>query len=66
MIRAGIGCLCGVLLGNLFFFKKQETALPHPAKQSPDDYFLYSIRMAFRTHSIATPESANTASHMEA
>lgn len=29
-------------------------------------YFLYSIRMELRTHSMATPESANTASHMEA
>ena len=27
-------------------------------------YFLYSIRMEFSTHSMATPESANTASHM--
>ena len=27
-------------------------------------YFLYSIRMELSTHSMATPESANTASHM--
>ncbi len=29
-------------------------------------FFVYSRRMEFSTHSIATPESANTASHMEA
>lgn len=29
-------------------------------------YFLYRMRMELRTHSIATPESAITASHMEA
>ena len=29
-------------------------------------YFMYRMRMELRTHSIATPESAITASHMEA
>ena len=29
-------------------------------------YFLYSSRMLLSTHSIATPESANTASHIDA
>ena len=29
-------------------------------------YFRYRIRMELRTQSIATPESANTAAHMEA
>ena len=37
-----------------------ERPLPFPVTF----YFLYSIRMEFSTHSIATPESANTASHM--
>ena len=29
-------------------------------------HFLYRVRMELSTHSMATPESANTASHMEA
>ena len=45
-----------------FDTQKRERLTPFPLFC----YFLYNIRMEFSTHSIATPESANTASHMEA
>ncbi len=52
-------CLSSYYTTAMFFRKSGEKCLRKL-------YFLYRLRMAFSTHNMATPLSANTAAHMEA
>ena len=59
-------CRAGGSLPPYNSFRTEPTMRDRHHRLSRIFHFLYNILMEFSTHSMATPESAKTASHMEA